>query len=74
MKKIKYPKDSIKLMPDKLLHAEDDFKPKHHVDLGKELDIIDNEQSAKVSGSRFCYLKNEAVLMQYGLLDLMIKN
>ena len=72
-KKLKHPKDSIKLMPEKLLHADEDFKAKHHVDLGKDLDIIDVEQSAKVCGSRFCYLKNEAVLMQYGLLDIMMK-
>ncbi|MFH1890076.1 MAG: serine--tRNA ligase [Candidatus Kuenenbacteria bacterium] len=72
-KKLKHPKDTIKLMPDKPLHAKEDFKPKHHIEIGKDLDIIDNEQSAKVSGSRFCYLKKNAVLMQYGLLDLMIK-
>jgi seryl-tRNA synthetase len=66
-KKLKNPKDTVKLM-DKL-----NFKAKHHVDLGKELDIIDIEQSAKVSGSRFSYLKKDAVLMQYGILDLMLK-
>lgn len=50
-----------------------DFKVKDHVDLGKDLDIIDVEQSAKVSGSRFAYLKNDLVLMQYALFDLLFK-
>jgi len=73
-KKLKHPKDTVKLMPELPLHSGDKkFKPKHHIELGVELDLIDNEQSAKVSGSRFCYLKNEAVLMQYGLLDIMMK-
>ncbi len=47
------------------------FAGKDHVDLGKELDIIDIEQSALVSGSRFAYLKNEAVLLEYALFELL---
>lgn len=43
----------------------------HHLDIGTALDLIDTEQSAKVSGSRFAYLKNEAVLIQYGLFELL---
>lgn len=49
------------------------FVYKDHVELGKDLDIIDIEQSAKVSGSRFCYLKNEAVLMQDAIFALLKK-
>ncbi len=48
-----------------------DFKAKDHLDLGESFDIIDIEQSAKVSGSRFAYLKNEAALMQYGLFEIL---
>jgi seryl-tRNA synthetase len=43
----------------------------HHVDIGKKLDIIDTEQSATVSGSRFYYLKNQAVLLQWAVFDLL---
>ena len=43
---------------------ETEFIHKDHIELGTALDLIDVEQSAKVSGSRFCYLKNEAVLLQ----------
>lgn len=46
---------------------------KHHVDLGKELDVIDIEQSALVSGSRFAYIKGDLVLLQYALFDLLKK-
>lgn len=45
------------------------FEPKDHVDLGEALDIIDIETSATVSGSRFNYLKNEAVLLQMALIN-----
>lgn len=48
---------------------EFDFKPKDHIELGKSLDIIDVEKSAEVSGSRFCYLKNEAALLQFALIQ-----
>jgi len=47
------------------------FKGKDHVELGKTLNIIDIEQSALVSGSRFCYLKKDAVLLQYAIFDLL---
>lgn len=47
------------------------FEPKDHVELGKQMDIIDLEQSAKVSGSRFYYLKNEAALLQYAVFELL---
>lgn len=50
-----------------------DFKPLDHLELGEKLDIIDVESAAKVSGSRFTYLKNEAVLLEYALLQLALE-
>lgn len=44
-----------------------DFEPKDHVQLGKNLDLIDFEAAAKVSGVKFYYLKNEAVLLEQAL-------
>jgi len=44
---------------------------KHHLELGESLDIIDNKQSALTSGSRFTYLKKEAVLLQYAIFELL---
>jgi len=55
-----------------------DFKIKDHIELGKSLDLIDFERGVKVSGFRGYFLKNEATLMQFGLmqyaLEKMIKN
>lgn len=44
------------------------FRPLDHVELGKKLDILDFEAAAKVTGSKFYYLKNEAVLLELGLI------
>jgi seryl-tRNA synthetase len=44
------------------------FHPLDHVELGKKLDIINFESAAKVTGSKFYFLKNEAVLLELGLI------
>jgi seryl-tRNA synthetase len=44
-----------------------------HLELGKSLDMVDVERSAEVSGSRFCYLKNDAVLLQDAISHLLKK-
>ncbi len=43
------------------------FTPKDHVILGEELDLIDFETATRVSGPKFYYLKNEAVLLELAL-------
>ena len=43
------------------------FPIKDHIELGLELDLIDLETAAAVSGARFYYLKNEAVLLDSAL-------
>ncbi len=43
-----------------------------HIDLGKMLGVIDVEKSAKVSGSRFCYLLGDLVLIQ-DAISMMLK-
>ncbi|KVI06849.1 Aminoacyl-tRNA synthetase, class II [Cynara cardunculus var. scolymus] len=45
------------------------FPIKDHVQLGKELDLFDFDAAAEVSGSKFYYLKNEAVLLEMGLIN-----
>lgn len=45
-----------------------DFKAKDHLELGVSLDLIDTERAAKVSGSRFAYLKNELVSLEMALI------
>ena len=53
------------------------FKLKSHVDLIEELDLVDLERAAKVSGARFYYAKNELVMLDLALkqlaLDMLIK-
>ena len=44
------------------------FKPKKHEDLIEELDLVDFNQAAKVSGSKFYYLKGDAVLLEMAIL------
>ena len=44
-----------------------------HLELGKMLDMIDVEKSAEVSGSRFSYLKKDAVLLQDAISSMMKK-
>ncbi len=50
-----------------------DFEIKDHVDLGKSLKLIDVEKSGEISGSRFYYLMNEAVLMQFGIVQMVFE-
>ena len=46
-----------------------DFVPLDHVDLGTRLDLFDIERAAKISGSRFYFLKNVLVKLNIGLLQ-----
>ncbi len=52
------------------------FEPKNHIQLGTRLDILDEKRAAKISGSRFVFLKRDAVLLEFALvryvLDLLI--
>src|SRR3989344_2799543 len=44
------------------------FKVKDHLELALAEDLLDVERAAKVSGSRFSYLKNEAVIVEFALI------
>ena len=45
------------------------FTPKDHLELGEALGIIDVETAGRVSGNRFNYLKGEAVLLQFAVIQ-----
>jgi len=49
-----------------------DFEPKDHVTIGKDLDLIDFETAAKVSGQGFYYFKNEMVILELALIRYAI--
>jgi len=45
-----------------------DFTVRSHIEIGKELDIIDFERGAKVSGFRGYFLKNEGAVLHLAIL------
>ena len=49
-----------------------DFQPKPHWEIGEDLDIIDFERGAKMSGSRFFVLKGKGARLQRALIDWML--
>lgn len=54
------------------------FAAKDHVQLGESLDLIDFDTATRVSGPKFYYLKNEAVILELALeryaLDILRKH
>ena len=44
------------------------FEPRDHVELGNSLGIIDFDAGAKVAGSKFYFLRGDAVLLELGLI------
>ena len=48
------------------------FTPKEHSDLGEQLDIIDIARGAKISGSRFYFLKGLGARLELALMQLAL--
>jgi seryl-tRNA synthetase len=51
---------------------EFDFEPLNHWDIAEKLDIIDFERGAKLAGSRFALLKDEAARLERALMNFML--
>jgi seryl-tRNA synthetase len=49
-----------------------EFRPKDHIEIATSLDLVDLERAAKISGSRFYFLKKELVIMNYALIHFAI--
>ena len=49
-----------------------DFEPKAHWDIAEDLDILDFERGAKVSGSRFVYYKGLGARLERALYNFML--
>ncbi len=45
------------------------FQPKSHLEIGEKYNLIDVKRASKVSGTRFGYLKNEAALLEFALIN-----
>ncbi|CAN5179721.1 serine--tRNA ligase [soil metagenome] len=54
------------------------FEAKDHVELGESLGIIDFDAGAKVAGSKFYFLRGDAVLLEFALiryaLDILMRH
>lgn len=49
-----------------------DFEPKHHYQIAEPKDWIDKERAAKVSGSRFAYIKGDLVRLQFAIIQFVL--
>ncbi len=52
---------------------EFNFEVKDHMELGKLHNLIDTKKSAVISGARFNYLFNEAVMLQFALIQFVFQ-
>lgn len=48
------------------------FEPLDYLTLTESLDLVDVKRASKVCGSRFGYLKNEAVLLEFALVNFAL--
>ena len=46
------------------------FEPKDYLEIGEAFDLIDIPRAAKVSGTRFGYIKGQLVLLEFALIKL----
>jgi seryl-tRNA synthetase len=53
--------------------TEFDFEPRDHLEIGTELGLIDMEAGARLSGSRFAYLKGDLVMLELALVRFAIE-
>jgi len=49
------------------------FSPKAYDDLAHALDLIDTDRAAKISGSRFGYLKGSLAILEWGIVLLVMR-
>ncbi len=49
-----------------------DFEPKDHVEIGKDLDILDLDRAAKITGARFALYKGLGARLERALLNFML--
>jgi len=75
------PHDSVPVGPDESANRVErhwgdkptfDFTPKSHWDLGEQLNILDFDRAAKVTGARFAFLFGAAAKLSRALMNLML--
>jgi seryl-tRNA synthetase len=65
--------DDAVVMREAGARTEFDFPPRDHLDIGTELGLIDMEAGARLSGSRFAYLKGDLVMLELALVRFAIE-
>jgi len=50
------------------------FQPKDYLEIAENLDLIDVKRAAKTSGTRFGFLKREAALMEFAIINFVFEN
>jgi seryl-tRNA synthetase len=50
-----------------------DFQPKDYMEIGEKLDLIDIKRAAKTSGTRFGFIKKEAALLEFAIVNFAIE-
>ena len=64
-------KDNILVLENKSNKAQN-FIPKNHIEIGSQLDILDFEVAAKMSGSGFPLYKGKGALLERALTNFMV--
>ena len=54
------------------IKPEFSFKPKNHVEIGEQLNLIDLKRAAKISGARFAVYKGQGASLLRALINFMI--
>lgn len=49
------------------------FAPRNHWEIAEQRDWIDKERAAKVAGSRFAYIKGDLVMLQFAIIQFVMK-
>lgn len=50
-----------------------DFEPKSHAEIAEARGWLDKQRAAKVTGSRFAYLKGDLVLLQFAIIQFAMR-
>ena len=61
--------EASKLVQEHGHQREFSFSPRDHVALAEDLDLVDFNRAAQVSGQKFYYLKNEAAMLELALVN-----
>ncbi|MDP3794406.1 MAG: serine--tRNA ligase [bacterium] len=81
MREVWFEQDAVRMREESYTVAEAEKKqfkppwphpvaPRDYMEIAEKLDWIDTERAGKVSGTRFGYLKREAALMEFALVEL----